>query len=233
MSKRILVTGGVRGIGRAIVEELAARDYQVIATYYTSKEAADAITKQYPSVTFLQVDLEDRKALGEFMSKVAKERIDVLINNAGVWLGKPFDKTTERELLQQIDLNFAAPAQIIRGLLPTLKKSAAPTIVNISSQAAHPVYPGEAMYSASKAALSTLSEILRAELNPQGIRVITVEPWGVNTYGMPEPSGMVNPAELAQTIRYVIEAPEHIQLEKIGISHIKQWRGNYPEWIET
>ncbi len=44
---------------------------------------------------------------------------------------------------------------------------------------------------------------------------------------------MVLPGELAQTIRYVIEAPPHLQLDKIGISHVKQWRGDYPEWIET
>ncbi len=231
MKKRVLVTGGARGIGKAIVEELAGKDYEIVATYNSSKESAEKIAKQYPNVTYHHVDLENRDALNDFIGKVGE--LDVLINNAGIWIGKPFEKMTENELFEQVDLNFAAPARLIQGLLPNLRKRKSPMVINISSQAAHPVYPGEAMYSAAKSALSTLSQVLRAELNPIGVRVITVEPWGVNTYGIPEPSEMVKPEELARTIRYVIEAPEYLQLEKIGISHVKQWRGNYPEWIEA
>lgn len=230
--KQVVITGGARGIGRAIVEELAQKDYEITATYNGSKDAAEELSKKYPNVTFHHVNLENREAVAHFLKALSKKPIDVLINNAGVWLGKPFEKTSEQELFQQIDLNLAAPAQIIRGSIGVLKEAKAPMIINISSQAANPSYPGEALYSAVKAGLSTLSEVLRAELNPEGIRVITVEPWGVNTYGLPEPSGMVLPEELAQTIRYVIEAPAHLQLEKIGIGHIKQWRGDYPDWIE-
>ncbi len=232
MKKKVLITGGARGIGKAIVEGLAKNDYEVIATYYSSDKVADSISEQYSNVTFRKVNLKDRKELDQFIADIKKSAVDVLINNAGVWLGKPFAKMSADELFEQVDLNFAAPARLTHGLLPVLKKAKAPIIINISSQAAHPVYPGEAMYSAAKAGLSTLSQVLRAECNPLGIRAVTVEPWGVNTYGIEEPSGMVTPEELAQTIRYVIEAPDHLQLERIGISHIKQWRGDYPDWIE-
>lgn len=83
---------------------------------------------------------------------------------------------TKAELLEQIDLNLTAPTRLMHGLLPTLKKAHAPLIINLSSQAANPIYPGESMYSAVKAALSTLSQVLRAELNPQVVRVVTIEP---------------------------------------------------------
>lgn len=226
MRKRVLVTGGARGIGRAVVEELSSHGYEVIATHYKTTPVAQQ------NVTYYRVNLRDKKQINDFLNEVNSDPLDVLINNAGLWLGKSFEKTSEDELFEQVELNFAAPARLMQGLLPALKKSKAPMIINMSSQAAHPVYPGEAMYSAAKAALSTLSQVLRMELSPKGVRVITVEPWGVNTYGIAEPSGLVLPEELAQTIRYVIEAPEHLMIEKVGISHIKQWRGKYPDWIE-
>lgn len=224
--KKILVTGGARGIGKAIVDELAGAGHKVVATYHASKPSNG-------KVDYRKVNLEDREELDAFIDQVAKEEpIDVLINNAGIYLGKVFEKMTKEEMFEQIDLNFAAPSRLMHGLLPALKKSKTPLIINISSQAAHPIMPGEAMYSAVKSALSTLSSILRIELNPKRVRLTTIEPWGVNTYGIPEPSNMILPKELAQVIKYVVEAPDHIQFDTINLSHVKQWRANYPEWIE-
>lgn len=234
MKKRVLVTGGAKGIGKALVEALASKDYKVVATYSGSKESAEKLNKKYQNVSFYQVDLTDRSALNTFITEIMNSKpFDVLINNAGIWLGKPFEKMSETELFEQIDLNFAAPARLTHGLLPNLKQAKAPLVINISSQAAQPVFPGEAMYSATKSALSTLSQVLRAELNPVGVRVLTVEPWGVNTYGLPEPSGLVPPEDLANIILQAIETPDYIQLEKVGISHVQQSRGSYPDWIET
>ena len=226
MKKRVLVTGGARGIGRAIVEELVRFGYDVVATHYKT----DDLVK---GAQYLRVNLTDRGELDKFITQVGnREPIDVLINNAGLWLGKPFEKMSKEELFEQIDLNLAAPARLIHGLLPSLKKSKAPLVINLSSQAVHPVFPGEAMYSAVKSALSTLSTVLRTELNPLGVRVTTFQPWGVNTYGIAEPSRMVLPPELAKVVRYVIELPDHLQLDTVSISHIKQFRGEYPDWIE-
>lgn len=231
--KHVLITGGAKGIGKAIVEDLAARDYKITATYHGSKAAADKLTAKFPNVHYVSVDLQDRHAIDDFIAKTAAdEPIDVLINNAGVYVGKPFEKMTKEELFQQIDLNFSAPARLIQGLLPSLKKSKTPLIINISSQAVHERISGEAMYTAVKAALSTLSYVLRAELNPKGVRIVTVEPFAVNTYGLDEPSGMILPEELAKTVRYAIEMPGHLQLDNLGISHIKQPRPDYPNWIE-
>jgi 3-oxoacyl-[acyl-carrier protein] reductase len=230
--KHVLITGGAKGIGRAIVEILAGGDYEIVATYNASKSEADELTAKYKNVRFVQVDLTDRKVLNVFIADMGKEQFDVIVNNAGLYVGKTFEKFSEAELFEQVDLNFAAPARLMQGLLPVLKKSKSPLIINISSQAANPMLPGEAMYSAVKSAMSTLSQVLRTELNPKGVRVTTFEPWGVNTYGVSEPSGMVTPKELAEVVRYVIDLPGHLQLDTVGISHIQQFRGDYPEWIE-
>ncbi len=231
--KHILITGGAKGIGRAIVEELAARDHKITATYNSSKAAADSIMKKFPNVQYVRVDLEDRQALDACIRKLVKAGpIDVLINNAGIYLGKAFEKMSEAELYQQADLLIAAPARLIQGLLPSLKKSESPLIVNISSQAVQARLTGEAMYSAAKSAISTLSHVLRAELNPQGVRVTTVEPFGVNTYGIPEPSNLILPEDLAKLVRYAIEMPPHLQLDTFSVSHLKQARPDFPEWVE-
>lgn len=231
--KHVFVTGGAKGIGKAIVEELAMHDYKITATYNHSKAAADAIVAEHPNVQYVAVDLEDRQALDACIKQLAAaEPIDVLINNAGIYLGKAFEKMSEAELYQQTDLLFAAPARLIQGVLPVLKKADAPLIINISSQAVHSQLPGEAMYGAAKAAVSSLSHVLRAELNTQGIRVTAIEPYGVNTHGFPEPSDSIVPEDLAQIIRYVIELPDNLQLDTVGLSHIKQPRADYPEWVE-
>jgi NADP-dependent 3-hydroxy acid dehydrogenase YdfG len=189
--------------------------------------------KKFPNVQYVQVDLENRQALDACIKKFVKtEPIDVLVNNAGIYMGKAFEKMTEVELFQQIDLLFAAPARLIQGLLPSLKRSKSPLIVNVSSQAVEARLTGEAMYSAAKSAVSTLSYVLRAELNPKGIRVTAVEPFGVNTYGIPEPSNLLPAEDLAKLIRYVIELPPHIQIDTISPSHIKQTRPDFPEWVE-
>lgn len=231
--KHILITGGAKGIGKALVEELATGDYKITATCNESKTAAKQVAAKLPNVEYVTVNLEDRKALDAFVAKMLKaDPVDVLINNAGIYVGKPFEKMSKAELYQQVDLNLAAPALLIHELLPSLKKTQAPLIINVSSQAVHEHITGEAIYSAVKSAITTLSHVLRAELNPQGIRLVTVEPFAVNTYGIPEPSGMVLPEELAKTMRYAIELPDHLQLDTIGMSHIKQTRPDYPDWIE-
>lgn len=227
MKKKVLVTGGARGIGKAIVEELAKNGYEVIATYNSTKPANLA------NVIYYQVNLRDKKEINKFLKKITAEpAIDILVNNAGIWCGKLFEQMSEDELFEQVELNFAAPARLIKGLLPTLKESKAPLIINISSQAAHPLYAGEAMYSASKSAISTLSQVLRTELNPGGVRVVTVEPWRVDTYGTKEPNDKLLSSEVAELVLYITEAPAHIQFETVGIGHIKQWRGEYPKWIK-
>lgn len=231
--KHILVTGGAKGIGKAIVEELAEHGYKVTATCHGSVKAAKEIENKYSSVTYKRVDLEDRKSVNTLIAELKEgQPIDALINNAGIYTGKRFTKMTEAELYQQIDLNLAAPARLIQGLVPVLSKAKAPIVINISSQAVEAKLTGEAMYSAVKSALSTLSYVLRAELNPRGVRLVTVEPFGVNTYGIPEPSNLVSPKDLAEIIRYAIESPDHIQLDTIRLSHIKQERPDFPEWVE-
>lgn len=230
--KHVVVTGGARGIGKAIVEELASNGYEVTATYHDSQKVAEEITAKYPSVTYKHVDLEDRKELDKLIKELSTKPIDIIINNAGVYVGKRFTKMTEAELYRQVDLNFAAPARLIQGLVPALEKSKTPIVVNISSQSTTGKLTGEAMYSAVKAALSTLADVLRAELNQKGIRFVTFEPFGVNTYGVPEPSNMILPKDLAQIVRQAIEVPDHIQLDTIRVSHIKQDRPDFPEWVE-
>lgn len=231
--KHIVVTGGAKGIGRAIVEDLAEQGYRVTATFHASDTEAKTLTEKYEYVNFIQVNLEDRQELDKAIDELLRaDPIDVLINNAGLYVGKAFEKMSETELYQQSDLNIVAPARLIQGLLPSLHKSVAPLVINISSQAGHGRLTGEAMYSAVKAAISTLSYVLRAELNPKGVRVTAVEPYGVNTYDIPEPSDMLLPRELAEVVRNIIEQPDHIQLDTVVVSHIRQSRPDYPEWVE-
>jgi short-subunit dehydrogenase len=108
-------------------------------------------------------------------------RIDVLVNNAGVGLYAPFWEADRAAIRNLLEINFLAPLELIRGVLPHMRKQGGGTIVNVSSIAGKIPLPWLTLYSATKAALNFISDGLRMELNDAGIRVVSVCPGYVST----------------------------------------------------
>lgn len=176
MDKVALVTGGARGIGRAIVEDLK-RDYRLALTWLSTEPVPGLL---HGDVLAIRSDLAVQDQPAAVIAQVMERfgRIDVIVNNAGLVRSTPkedFQADAHRAIL---DLNLLAPAALLAAALPHLKRDAA--VVSISSMNAV-LPPRDAVtYGASKAALNLWTRAMAKELGPEGIRVNAVAPGAIN-----------------------------------------------------
>lgn len=180
MARRVaLVTGGARGIGRVIAEDLA-RDHDLCVTWLTT-DPGDAL----PGALWLQADLAQPGAAVQVVAEVMARfgRLDVIVNNAGQVVGSPADACDMQALTQMLAINLLAPQALLAAALPHLEQGA--SVVSISSVNAVLPPMGAALYGASKAGLNTWTRGIAKELGPCGIRVNAVAPGAVNTDDRP------------------------------------------------
>ncbi len=176
MDKVALVTGGARGIGRAIVEDLR-RDHRVAFTWFSTEP--DRVLEGeglQPIRSDLTQDGQPEAAIRDVVERFG--RLDVIVNNAGLVRSTPkedFDWEDHRSIL---DLNLLVPAALLAAALPHLKPDSA--IVSISSMNAVLPPKDAVIYGASKAALNLWTRGMAKELGPQGIRVNAVAPGAIN-----------------------------------------------------
>jgi 3-oxoacyl-[acyl-carrier protein] reductase len=177
-----LVTGGSRGIGRAICQALDAEGAQVIVHFARNRQAAEATraTLGQPHAAVAQADLASLDAITLMVDGLDCDGLDILINNAGVWKPTPVGSTPEAVVHEVIDTNVKGLFWLTQALLPKLRPRA--RIVNISSTAARVgISGGRSLYGATKAAVDALTRNWALELAPRGIRVNAVAPGYVET----------------------------------------------------
>jgi short-subunit dehydrogenase len=179
--RRILITGASSGIGRCLAEQLAAAGARVIlASRSTDKlnDLAGTLTARGADALAIPTDItreEDRqRVLNTALQRFGG--LDVLVNNAGVASWAHFADCTEDILRQIMEVNFFAPAELIRLAIPTLVQGQQPAIVNVSSMCGKRGMPAWSEYSASKFALCGLTEALRAEMARFDIDVLLIVP---------------------------------------------------------
>ncbi|CAB3631277.1 short-chain dehydrogenase [Achromobacter marplatensis] len=170
-----LVTGGSRGIGRAIVARLVQDGYQVVNF---SRRAPDQLL---PGETFRSVDLGDAAATREAARELAAERpVLHLVNNAGMIQVANIEDVSEEDLLRTMALNVTAPVLLLQALLPGMRQAGYGRVVNIGSRAALGK-GGRTVYGASKAGLAGMTRTWALELAADGITVNTVAPGPIAT----------------------------------------------------
>jgi NAD(P)-dependent dehydrogenase (short-subunit alcohol dehydrogenase family) len=169
----VLVTGASSGIGLACATHLAARGFRV---YGTSRRAVGGTA--LGDVTMLTADVTDDYSVDQAVAAVLDRegRLDVLVNNAGMGIAGPVESTSIEEARSQLEVNFFGVFRVCRAVLPNMRKQGGGYIINIGSIGGLIAIPYQAMYSASKFALEGLSEALRMEVRPFGIRVVIIEP---------------------------------------------------------
>jgi NAD(P)-dependent dehydrogenase (short-subunit alcohol dehydrogenase family) len=177
--RTMLVTGGSRGIGRAIALHHAQRGWRVFATGRgaPAAQAADA------GIEALALELGDAASVKHCAAEVLQRagRIDVLVNNAGFDLYGALEDTTIEQFDEQMSVNFHGAVRLIKQVLPAMRAQRGGRIVNIGSIGGLVALPLNSAYAASKFALEGFSESLRLELLPLGIFVSLVEPGSVAT----------------------------------------------------
>jgi 3-oxoacyl-[acyl-carrier protein] reductase len=184
--KTAIVTGGSRGIGRAIVELLAAEGADVTFFYRDHAAAAavvDACRARGAPVTALQVDVRDSAACATAVEAVAERcgRIDVLVNNAGVTRDNPLAAFDDDDVAAVLDTNVTGVFNVTRAVVPYMTAQRAGTIVNLSSVSGDKGGRGQTNYAASKGAINAFTRALAVELAPRKIRVNAVAPGVIET----------------------------------------------------
>ena len=176
----MLVTGASSGIGRACAVRFARAGARLILPG-RRRPALDETAAAAGGGLIVEADLATPKGLARFCNRILEQvpAIDVLVHNAGVGIYAPSYATDPERALELMALNFLAPVDITRRLLPLVPSGGA--IVAISSIVGKVSLPGMAVYSASKHALNAYADILRMETKDRGIHVLSVCPGYVST----------------------------------------------------
>lgn len=184
-SKVWFVTGGSKGLGLALIKKLLDHGYRVAAT---SRDAALLQKAVNRSENFLPlaVDLADetnvRQAMADTVARFG--RIDVVVNNAGYGIGGSLEELTDAEIRQAFDINVFGTINVIRAAMPQLREQRSGHIINISSIAGFDGGTGWAAYSAAKAAVVGMTEVLALDVKEFGVKATVVMPGGFRTQFM-------------------------------------------------
>lgn len=195
-----VVTGGSRGIGKAIVEELYARGADKV--YATARDRA-AVT--HPDAVPLAVEITDPASVAA--AAEAASDATIVVNNAGVFLGASFLDSAVDDIRAEFEVNFFGPLTVTRAFTPVLERNGGGHILTIHSVLSWITFPGGEAYSASKAALWSQTNALRLALRPRGIDVTGLHVGYVDTdmsAGVDQPK--TSPADVARAALDGVEA---------------------------
>lgn len=219
-SPTALITGGSRGIGRALAAEFAADGHDLVLVARDPdrlERAADDLERRYEiDATSISIDLSRADAPAEVASRVADQdlRVDALVNNAGMATYGPVAETDPEALREQFAVNAITPALLTRQFLPEMLERDAGTIAIVASTAAFRPGPSLAGYHASKAAALSFAESLAEECRGTGVSVTALCPGPTET-GVHERSGR----ELDALERQFAYSPERVA--RVGYEGIR------------
>ena len=170
--KVAIVTGGTRGIGRAIVEALAADGARVVFTYVSNKSIAEEIADGEKILSY-QADVTDSARAGEVVKEIRASlgKIDILVNNAGITRDKLLVRMSEADWDAVVDTNLKGVYNFTRPVVTAMLRQRSGTILNVSSVSGLTGMPGQTNYSASKAGMIGFTKALAKEVAKANIRV--------------------------------------------------------------
>lgn len=174
--KVAVVTGASSGLGAAVARDLAARGYRVLAGVRRVEDGRDFAHPIEPVI----LDVTDAEHIASLAARVEDSGVSVLVNNAGFAANAPVETLPLELWRRSLEVNVLGPVALTQALLPSLIRSGG-RVVNISSVGGKIAMPAFGAYSASKFALEAVSDSLRQEVEPFGVRVVVVEPGAMRT----------------------------------------------------
>lgn len=234
-----MVTGASSGFGKAIAVQFAANGWDVIITGRRAERlqalAEELSGKNGVRVLPLNFDVQDRQAVARAMADLTPDwqSIDVLVNNAGLALGRAnFDEADMEDWETMIDTNIKGLLYVSRGVLPYFEKRGKGHIINIGSTAAKDVYPMGNVYCATKSAVEAISKAQRIDLLARKIKVTAIHPGAAETEfslvrfkgDQPESDKVyagyhaLEAGDIADITYYVANLPEHVCINDLVVT---------------
>jgi len=226
--KIAIVTGGTRGIGRAIAESLVSAGVRVAITARNEQELSNTLS-QFNQIGSGQAgayvcDVRNYEQVKSVFANVARDfgGVDILVNNAGIGMFKSVESTSADEFRAVLETNLFGVFYCCHEAIPLMKKRGGGYIINISSLAGTNAHPEMAAYNASKFGLNGFSEALMQEVRHDRIKVSYIMPGSVNTeFGGDEPSDQKNwqlqPADIARVVMDLLAFPDRSLPSRVEI----------------
>jgi NAD(P)-dependent dehydrogenase (short-subunit alcohol dehydrogenase family) len=223
-----IVTGGTRGIGRAIAKALADEGARVAITARDEREIADAVAKLNQSsggnVAGYVCDVRDYEQVKSVFARVAQVLggVDILVNNAGIGIFAPVESMSVEDFRAVLETNVFGVFYCCHEAIPLMKQRGGGYIINISSLAGTNAHAKMAAYNASKFGLNGFSEALMQEVRHDGIKVSYIMPGSVNTeFGGDEPSDekswQLQPDDIARVVLNLLQYPDRSLPSRVEI----------------
>lgn len=186
--KTAIVTGASKGIGAGIAKSFAAEGAKVVVNYASDRDGAERVVADIRAAggeaAAVKADMSKEAEVSALFdaAEAAFGPLDVLVNNAGVYKFAPIEEFTEALYRRQFDVNVLGPLLAIREAVKRFRPGGG-NVINVSSVVSESVYPTSTVYSATKAALDSITRNLAAELGPRGVRVNAINPGATETEG--------------------------------------------------
>ncbi len=225
MKKTIIITGGSDGLGKTLTETFSKENNVIILA--TNEEKMNLVAKE--NNCFYKVcDVSNYDVVEKAINEIVKEynKIDVLINNAGLWIQEELDVNNSNRIKSVIEVNLLGTINVSKAVIPSMKANKDGLIININSQAGINHKAERVVYNASKWGVTGFSKSLQDEVAKYGIRVTDVMPGMMKTEmfsRMNIEKNMVNgldTKEVARLIQFIIDTPSDVMIPEIGIKNI-------------
>lgn len=225
MRKTIIITGGSDGLGKTIALDLASNNNVIILS--ENEEKLKLVSSEAKCEYYL-CDVRNYEVVEQVVTDVISRfgQIDVLINNAGVWIqGELVDNDVDR-IRQVIDVNLLGTINCTKAVIGSMKDKKEGMIININSQAGINYKAERSVYTATKFGLTGFTKSLQAEVSKYGIRVTDVLPGLMKTNMFSKANNDrdlnngIDTLEVARVVRFVIDSPKDVFIPEIGIKNI-------------
>lgn len=217
--RAVLLTGATGGVGTVAARKLAERGFLVFA----GVRRLDADLPNSPNIRPIQLDVTDERSIAAAAADLASQGVDALhglVNNAGIIVQGPIELVPPDEMRRQFEVNVYGPAMLTRAMLPLLRAGHG-RVVNLSAPTARVPGPFFGPISASKAAVQAISDALRLELEPWGIRVVIIEPGTLETQIFAKAATAAKKSMAAQPADQVLLYQQQIDTVAAALAKIK------------
>ena len=223
--KTIVITGGSDGLGKTLTETFSKENNVIILA--TNEEKMNLVAKEN-NCSYKVCDVSNYEMVEKAISEIVDEhnKIDVLINNAGLWIQEELDTNDSDRIKSVIEVNLLGTINVSKAVIPSMKANKDGLIININSQAGINHKAERVVYNASKWGVTGFSKSLQDEVAKYGIRVTDVMPGMMKTEMFSRMNIEKNMAngidtkEVARLIKFIIDTPSNVMIPEVGIKNI-------------